>query len=177
MLNRFARSLAPLRTFVLAGAWFFIAFSVARLLWVVGAEWVDPSGTYKLLYTVVGDRSYDAVGLTYTGLGGLLSAMAQTALVAAAVLVTVPPLRRNARWRRIGHGVLCGWSALWALNLVWLTGLDGHLFAQATLLCLLCGCTGYRAVTGWSTPGGRPSPDDQARTGSLSLCQRSAHRG
>ena len=78
MHKRFAQSLAPLRTFALAGAWFFIAFSFARLLWVVGAKWVDPSGTYKLLYTVIGDRSYDALGLTYTGLGGLLSAMAQT---------------------------------------------------------------------------------------------------
>lgn len=160
MLNRFAQRLAPLRTFALAGAWFFIAFSFARLLWVVGAKWVDPSGTYKLLYTVIGDRSYDALGLTYTGLGGLLSAMAQAALVAAAVLVTVPPLRRNARWRHIGHGVLCGWSALWALNLVWLAGVDQGMtsFAQATLLCLLCGCTGYRAVTGWTGPSGRPKP-------------------
>ncbi len=158
MHNRLAQSLAPLRTFALAGAWLFIAFSFARLFWVVGAKWVDPSGTYKLLYTVVGDRSYDAVGLTYPGLVGLLTAMAQTVLVVAAVLVTVPPLRRNARWRHIGHSVLCGWSALWALNLVWLTGVDGGSFAQATLLCLLCGCTAYRAVTGWSTHGDRPSP-------------------
>ena len=76
----------------------------------------------------------------------------QIALVLVSVAVLV-----------VGPGVLCAWAALWALDLVWLASIDHQLdsTAQAALLCLLLGCTGYRATMGWS-PGRSTTPPDAA---------------
>ncbi len=169
MFHRIGSRLSLLRPFVLGGAWLFIVVSLAHLLWVVGGKWSDAGGTYKLYHTVVGGLSYDAWGLTYTGTAGLVQAMAQLALVAAAAVVTVAPLNRRTKWRRLGHGVLTGWSALWAVNLIWLASVDGQLdsIAQAMLLCLLLGCTGYRAINGWAPPrsqGGSDVGPDRSRS-------------
>lgn len=159
MLRRFVPSRKSLRTFAVAGAWFFIVVSLAHLLWAVGHKWSDPASTYKLYHTVVGDRSYDAWGLTYSGTLGLILVLSQALLVAAAAAASVLPWPRSLKLRRIGHGVLCAWAALWALDLVWLASIDHQLdsTAQATLLCLLLGCTGYRATMGWS-PGRSTTP-------------------
>ncbi len=154
MLDRFTPSRTTLSRFAVGCAWFFIVVSLAHLLWVIGTNWGDPAGTTKLYHAIVDGHSYDAWGLTYTNTSGLLLAIAQLLVVSAAAAASALPWQRTWRFRRIGHGVLCAWAGLWALNLLWLASVDTQLdsFAQATLLCLLAGCTGYRAVKGWS-PG------------------------
>ena len=156
-----------LKTLAVAGAWFFIVVSLGHLVWAVGHKWSDPAGTFKLYHTIVDGHSHDAWGLTYSGTLGLLTVMGQALVVAAAAAASVLPWQRSLKFRRIGHGVLCGWAALWALNFIWLASVDHQLVstAQATLLCLLLGCTGYRATMGWSPgrstapPGGTHSED------------------
>jgi hypothetical protein len=174
MLRRFVPSRRSLKSFAVAGAWFFIIVSLAHLVWVAGQKWGDPAGATKLYHAVVDGRSYNAWGLTYTGTLGLMLALGQLLLVAAAAGASVLPWPRTLKLRRIGHGVLCGWAALWAINLIWLASVDPQVdsTAQATLLCLLFGCTGYRAATGWSpgrstTPRGTPTfdNDDADRSG------------
>ena len=160
MLDRLAPRLAPLRTYLIAGAWFFIAVSLAHLLWVIGTKWGDPAGTTKLYHTVIGGRSYDAWALTYTGTLGLLVAIAQALVVAGAAVASGLTLPRTLRWRRAGHLVLSAWASLWALNLIRIAGLDHQLdsIAQATLLSLLFCCTTGRAITGWSPERSKPRP-------------------
>jgi hypothetical protein len=151
-----------LKAFAVAGAWFFIVVSLGHLVWAVGHKWSDPAGTYKLYHTILDGHSYDAWGLTYSGTLGLLTVMGQTLLVAAAAVASVLPWPRTLKLRRVGHGVLCGWAALWALNFMWLASVDHQLVstAQATLLCLLLGCTGYRATMGWSPGRSTTFPPD-----------------
>ncbi len=168
-----------LERFAVGGAWFFIVVSLLHLLWAIGVQWGEPRGTFKLYHTVVDDISYDAWALTYTGVVGLLLAMAQVLVVGGAVVASTLPFGRTLRARRVGHLVLCGWSALWMINLMRLAGIDGQLdsFAQATLLWVLFGCTAGRASMGW-TPGRSPkrltepppspavpAPDDDAEPG------------
>mgnify|MGYP001811943612 CR=1 FL=1 len=174
-LPRFVPSRTSLRKFAVAGAWFFIVVSVGHVLWATGYKWSDPSGTYKLYHTVVGDHSYDAFGLTYAGIPGLVTATVQLLVISAAAAATVLPWPRRPRWRRIGHGILVGWAALWALNLLWLASVDHQLdtTAQAVLLCVLAGCTGYRALMGWS-PGRSAEPPD-VPTGDGSLHEPDPH--
>ncbi|MHC4303458.1 MAG: hypothetical protein ACYSW2_03095 [Planctomycetota bacterium] len=168
MLRRIVPNRKSLRAFAVAGAWFFIVVSLGHLVWAVGQKWSDPAGTFKLYHAVVDGHSYDGWGLTYSGTLGLLTAMGQALLVAAAAAASVLPWPRTMKLRRIGHGVLCGWAALWALNFVWLASLDHHLVptAQATLLCLLLGCTGYRATMG-RPPGRSTSLPPDAPTGGM----------
>ena len=158
MLDRLAQRLAPLRTYLIAGAWFFIAVSLAHLLWVIGTKWGDPAGATKLYHTVIGGRSYDAWALTYTGTLGLLVAIAQALVVSGAAVASGLTLPRTLRWRRAGHLVLSAWASLWALNLIRIAGLDHQLdsIAQATLLSLLFCCTTGRAITGWSPERSKP---------------------
>lgn len=150
--RRFVPRRQTLRTLATAGAWFFIVVSLAHVLWATGAQWSDPAGTSKLYHAVVNDYSYDPWGLTYTGVPGLVTVTVQLLVIAAAAAATVLPWPRTLRYRRIGHGVLCGWAALWAIDLLWLASVD-HQFdttAQAGLLWVLLGCTAARAVMGWS---------------------------
>jgi hypothetical protein len=159
MPRRIVPSRKTLRTFAVAGAWFFIVVSLAHLFWAIGHKWSDPAGTTKLYHAVVDGRSYDAWGLTYRGTLGLLTVMGQALVIGAAATASVLPGQRSLKLRRIGHGVLCAWAALWALDLIWLASIDHSpaTTAQATLLCLLVGCTGYRATMGWS-PGRSTKP-------------------
>ncbi len=177
MFHRIGSRLSSLRPFVIGGAWLFVVVSLVHLLWVVGNKWGDAGGTYKLYHTVVGGVSYDAWGLTYTGTAGLIQVLAQLALVGAAVVATVAPLNRRTKRRRLGHGVLTGWSALWAVNLIWLASVDGQLdsIAQAMLMCLLFGCTGYRAINGWAPPRsqvGSGDPPDRSLSGHVRFAPR-----
>ena len=135
-----------------SGAWFFIVVSLLHLLWAIGVKWAEPAGTYKLYHTVVGDVSYDAWGLTYTGVLGLLTAMAQALVVTAAAVASSLPFEKTLKARKAGHLVLVGWSAMWTLNLIWLAGIDHQLdsIAQATLLGVLFAGTAWRAYVGWS---------------------------
>lgn len=166
MLRRIVPSRAAVSQFATAGAWFFIVVSLLHLLWAVGAKWGDTAGTAKLYHTIVDGRSYDAPGLTYSGTFGLLLAMAQLALVSAAAVASKLTWGGTLRYRRIGHVVLCAWAGLWALDLIWLASIDHELqsFAQAALLCVLAGCTGYRAVRGW-TPVRRNRPPIESAGG------------
>jgi hypothetical protein len=159
MPRRIVPSRKALRTFAVAGAWFFIVVSLGHLVWALGHKWSDPAGTTKLYHTILDGHSHDAWGLTYSGTLGLLTVMGQALLVVAAAAASVLPWPRSLRLRRVGHGVLCAWAALWALDLIWLASIDHQLdtTAQATLLCLLLGCTGYRATMGWS-PGRSTTP-------------------
>ena len=153
-----------LGSFAIAGAWFFVAVSLLHLLGAVAVKVGDPGTTFKLYHAVVGDVSYDAVGLTYAGVFGLLLLLAQTFTVSGAAVASVLPQPRLRRWRRIGHGVLCGWAALWALNLSWLFTVDSGIdsFAQASLMWLLTGCTITRAALGWTPGRSMMTPDDSA---------------
>ena len=159
MIRRIPMPSRPtLRRFAIGAAWFFIVVSLAHLVFAVGVKFSEPSGTFKMYHAVVGDHSYDALGLTYTGIFGLLLAMFQTSVVAAAAVASTLPWPRTLRWRRIGHVVLMSWVGLWALNFIWLAGVDPGLnsFAQAAMACLLAACTAYRALAGWS-PGKKAS--------------------
>lgn len=153
-LTRLKPGRRSLQLFAVGGAWFFVVVSLLFLLGAIGAKWAEPHGTFKLYHTIVDDVSYDAWALSYTGVVGLVFAMAQMLVVGGAVVASTLPFDRTLKARRAGHVVLCGWSALWAINLMWLAGIDGQLdsFAQATLLCVLFGCTTGRAYMGWS-PG------------------------
>lgn len=148
-----------LRGFALGSAWFFIVVSLLHLVWAVLIKLGSPGGTFKLYHTVVDGVSYDAWALVYTGWLGLLLAIAQLLAVSGAVTATLLRGPRALRWRRAGHLVLVGWSALWMLDLMRLAAIDGELlsYAQAGLLALLFTGTVYRAVAGWSPR--RPRPD------------------
>lgn len=164
MLARITPSRATVRGLAIGGAWFFIGVSLLHLLWAVIVKFGGTGGTFKLYHTVVDGVSYDAWALTYTGVLGLLLALVQTMGVTGAAVASTFRRRRLLRWRRAGHVVLVGWSLLWALNLVRLALIDHEWisFAQAALLCLLAGCTGYRAVIGWSPGRSRNAPIESA---------------
>ncbi len=155
--DRFKPDRRTVGKLAVGGAWFFIVVSLLHLLWAIGVKWQEPAGTFKLYHTVIGDVSYDAWGLTYTGVLGLLTAMAQMVVVSAAAFATMLPFDKTLKARRAGHLVLVGWSALWTLNLLWLAGIDHQLdsIAQATLLGVLFAGTVWRAYSGWS-PGRWP---------------------
>lgn len=142
---RLTRWTKPLPGLAVGGAWLFILFSLAHLAWVVGVKWGDPAGVTALYQTAVGEEVYRAWGLAYTGTFGVLLALAEAAAVVVAAVMT---LRARPKTRRIGHLVLITWSALWALNLIRLAGLDLQLdtTCQAMIMTLLFGCTVYRAA-------------------------------
>lgn len=153
-----ARPLRPLRSFAVGGAWFFIVVSLIHLVAAIAVKWQEPSGVFKLYHTVVDGRSYDAPWLCYDGTVGLVIALLQATVVAAAAVATRLPWRRTLALRRAGHVALLGWSALWAADLLWLASIDGQLgtIAQAALLGVLFACTGARAAMGWKK-GSLPS--------------------
>ena len=127
----------------MGAAWFFI---VVSLLHVVFAAWVklgDPGSTFRVYHTIVNDVSHDAWGLTYSGFLGLLLVIFQLLVVSGAAVASMLPQPGLLRWRRIGHVVLTGWAAMWMLNFIRLAGIDHAPISivQATLLCLLFGCT------------------------------------
>ena len=154
------RHRARLQRFAQGGAWFFIVVSLLHLAWAIGVKWSDPAGPTRLYQTSVGGITYDAWALTYTGRLGLLLALAQAVLVTGATVVSVRRLGFPLRLRRIGHGVLCGWAALWFLNMMRLAGLDHALdsLAQTSLLGLLLACTALRAAPSWTQRGSSPPP-------------------
>ncbi len=159
-LRRFKPGRRSLGAFAVGGAWFFIVVSLLRVSWAIAVMWGDPASTTKLYYTVVGDVSYDAWGLTYTGIVGLLLAIVQLLVVTSAAVASTLRSDRALKARRAGHLVLCGWSALWALNLIRSAAITLSLdsIAQATLLSVLLGCTVLRASRGWS-PGRHKSSE------------------
>ena len=97
--------------------------------------------------TTIDDRTYNAIGLTYSGLIGTVWLWSQAIIVLAAIVLSV---LRGSRLRRIGHGILVAWSALWFANAVWLPALDGS-WVVASILGVLFGglflCTVVRALS------------------------------
>ena len=159
-LDRFKPSRRSLGVFAVGGAWFFIVVSLLHVMWAITVMWGDdPIGTYKLYHTVVGDVSYDAWAMTYTGIAGLLFAVMQLLVVSTAAVTSALPFDRTVKARHAAHLVLCGWSALWALNLVRLALIDGALdsIAQSALLSGLFVCTVWRASSGWSPRPAKPT--------------------
>jgi hypothetical protein len=146
---------AELHRLAIVGAWFFVLVSLAHLAWVVGVKWSNPAGLTTLYQTTVDDTVHRAWGLAYDGTGGLMLALFQMGLVFSALFVST---LRFPRPRRLGHAVLVAWSALWALDLVWLASLDGQpdSWAQASIVALLFGCTAYRALTARRAGVARP---------------------
>jgi len=134
------RAAAALPGWATAGAWFFIAFSLAAVGWAAVRQWGDTSGTTALY----GGDGHGAFALTYGGVPGLLLALGQLAAVGAAAFASVLP---QARLARLGHRVLMGWAALWTLDLAWLAASDPRFesFGQAALMSALMACTVYRA--------------------------------
>ena len=135
-LSRFQPNPRSLGAFAIGGAWFFIVVSLLHVVWAITVMSGGDLGTYKLYHTVVGDVSYDAWGLTYTGVLGLVFAIAQLLTVSSAAVTSILPFERTVKARHAGHLILCGWSALWAFNLVRLALIDGELdsIAQSMLL-------------------------------------------
>jgi len=166
-LRRFKPNPRSLGALAVGGAWFFVVVSILHVSWAITVmSGGDSLGTYKLYHTVVGDVSYDAWALTYTGIVGLLIAILQLLVVSSAAVASTLPFDRTVKARHAGHMVLCGWSALWALNLVRLALIDGELdsIAQSVLLSGLFVCTVWRASSGWSPrhskPVGEPPVDE-----------------
>lgn len=163
-LDRFKPSRHSLGVFAAVGAWFFIVVSLLHVSWAIAVMWGDPSGPTKLYHTVVGGVSYDAWGLTYTGVIGLVFAIVQLLVVSSAAVTSTLPFDRTVKARRAGHLVLCGWSALWALNLARLAFIDGALdsIAQSVMLSVLFVCTVWRASSGWSPRRSTPTAESPA---------------
>ncbi len=163
-LDRFKPSRHSLGVFAAVGAWFFIVVSLLHVSWAIAVMWGDPSGPTKLYHTVVGGVSYDAWGLTYTGILGLLFAIVQLLVVSSAAVTSLLPFDRTLKARRAAHLVLCGWSALWVLNLVRLAAIDSQIdsVAQAALLSVLFGCTLWRASSAWSPRRLKPTAEPPA---------------
>ncbi len=163
-LIRFKPSPRSLGALAVGGAWFFIVVSLLHVVWAITVMSGGDLGTYKLYHTVVGDVSYDAWGLTYTGIVGLVFAIVQLLVVSGAAVTSTLPFDRTVKSRHAGHMVLCGWSALWALNLVRLALIDGELdsIAQSVLLSGLFVCTVWRASSGWSPGRSKPTAEPPA---------------
>ena len=166
-LRRFKPNPRSLGALAVGGAWFFVVVSILHVSWAITVmSGGDSLGTYKLYHTVVGDVSYDAWALTYTGIVGLLIAILQLLVVSSAAVASTLPFDRTVKARHAGHMVLCGWSALWALNLVRLALIDGEpdSIARSILLSGLFVCTVWRASSGWSPqhskPAGEPPVDE-----------------
>ena len=163
MLARIAQRLEPARKLAICGAWFFIAVSLAHVLWVIATKWDDPAGTFKLYHV----GSHNAFGLTYSGTLGLLTAIGQAGLVTAAAVASVLAAGRMLRYRRLGHVFLVGWSALWAADLILLAAIDHEWVtaAKAALLSALLCCTTGRAFMGWSPKSFQTKPPEPPATG------------
>ncbi len=163
-LSRFQPSPRSLGAFAIGGAWFFIVVSLVHVMWAIWVMRGDPAGATRLYHTVVGDVSYDAWGLTYTGVIGLVFAIMQLLVVSSAAVTSTLPFDRTLKARHAGHLVLCGWSALWALNLTRLAIIDGALdsIAQSVMLSVLFVCTVWRASSGWSLRRSTPTAEPPA---------------
>ncbi len=152
MFDRLFERVRPFHKYIIGAAWFFVGFSLLNLVWVVGSKLGDAAGPTALYQTTVGDETYRAIGLSYSGVIGILWAMLQGGVILAAAAATMLPWRITDKQRRIAHVVLCNWAGLWMLNLMWLANLDHRIdsYAQAAIMAVLFGCTGYRAACGWS---------------------------
>ena len=152
MFDRLFARVRPFHKYIIGAAWFFVGFSLLNLVWVVGSKLGSPAGPTALYQTIVSGETYRAIGLSYTGVIGILWAMLQGGVILTAAAATILRWHITDKQRRIAHVVLCNWAGLWMLNLMWLTSLDHRIdsYAQTAIMALLFGCTTYRAACGWS---------------------------
>ena len=94
MLAQVRTLFQPFHKLLVAGAWFFIIFSLLRLAWALGVKLDSPEGITMLYYTVIGDEVYDAWGLTYSGTTGLIQVFMHR-------LRDILPARYRLRRRRL----------------------------------------------------------------------------
>jgi len=149
-----------LHTLALGGAWMFALGSLVPLLWLLGA-----GGDGYVFHTVVGGKTVSIPLLAYSGWPGWLLLWAETLAISGATILTAAPRFVPLKWQRIGHGVLIGWSGIWALG-AWRLGLVdfGFWTFQALFLSGLCACTVYRAARHWTPRASLPPSLQQAQS-------------
>ncbi len=142
-------------TLASGAAWVFVLGTLFGLSWVIASLLNNPSHPAVMIGTDVDGKPYSGWGLTYRGTMGLVLAVVQGLVVAAAAVASALPAARATRARRIGHVVLCVWAALWTFNAFRVASLTPMLFTQglSVLFSLFTACMVYRALAGW-----RPAP-------------------
>lgn len=130
----------------LGGAWLFATGSLFPLLWLIGA-----GGNGYVFHSGAGGHEHSVPLLAYSGWPGFLLLWAELLAVSGAIILTAAPRFVPLKWQRIGHGVLIGWNALWALG-AWRLGVvdPGFWTFQAMFLTVLGACTLYRAKRNWT---------------------------
>lgn len=159
MRDKLAKLLAVLDRSALGGAWLFAVGTLCGLVWFISQGWPG-SGRTTIVSTSVGENRYHGIGLTYTGMPGTILLWSEALVLLAAIVLSVLP---RTPLRRIGHGLLIAWSALWVANFVWLTVVGGTWMLLWTIWPILLGvlflCTLYRAARGWrARPSGHGQP-------------------
>lgn len=135
-------------------AWFFALGTLGGLLYFISQGWPG-TGTTTVASTTVGEVTYNAIGLTYTGTPGTVLLWFEMITLGAAIVASVLPVTAV---RRTGHALLVLWSALWLGNGTWLTSYGGPWWlwvGWVGTLGLFFACTVWRAARGWrsSSPG------------------------
>ena len=145
---------------MLGGAWLFAAGTVIILAILLATHRPIATTTTTIASTTINGRTYNAIGLSFYGVGGAVLLGAELLLIATAIILTLRPATVA---RRVGHVILVGWSALWLANAIWLLAINEP--RSVTTLILVGGfmgglfmCTAYRAWRGW--PAGRGSTSE-----------------
>lgn len=150
--------LASVPRYALMGAWFFAIASAFPLLWLV-FEGQGNGTDSRVFSTTVNEVTHSIWGLTYSGIPGMILLWLELIALVAATVMTILPGSVSlvgqhivTRMRRIGHGYLTGWAALWMVGTIYLAAIDpGFWTLQAIFLTILFGCTLYRAIHEWPT--------------------------
>lgn len=132
----------------LAGAWLFAVGTLATLVFLIVMSW--PGGGQSVIASSTTDGvTYNAIGLTYTGVPGTVLLWFESIVLLAAIALSVLPA---LRLRRAGHAALVVWASLWFANGIWLTAYGGVWYLWI-VWPVLCGafflCTVYRAACRW----------------------------
>lgn len=160
-----AGSASGIKRFAIGGAWFFAIVSLIQLGSVIVTLGASP-GEAVHLYDYGGDGPL-GWGLSYTGVTGLIIAIIQTVVIAAALIVSSLPATSMEGYRRLGHALLIGWAAWWTGSVIDIAAVTGGAvpILQAGLLGVLTGCTCYRGVCGWSCPPPEAEPASSETNG------------
>lgn len=145
------QEMPKLPTLLRGGAWLFAAGSLVPLLWLASEGGIGSGGAS--VFRASGPRGDHSVWLlNYHGWLGTALLWSELIVIAAAIAATgwkIVPLR----WRRVGHGVLIGWNALWMLGVLRLGFINPGLWTiQGLFIAALMACTIDRARRGWNGP-------------------------
>jgi len=135
------------------GAWAFAIGTLGTLLFITWARWPGTNSESHILSRSVNGRDYTGLGLRYVGIAGTVLAILESVVVLSGLVMSV---LHGTLVRRIGHGLLVAWGALWLGNVTYLAqaaGVGGIWPVVILVLALCFLCTVYRAVRGW-----RPRP-------------------